>query len=53
MMPIPEAGHPLAMPLLLRTLRLNCLTEAYADLWRELYDPVWQTEGWACGGASF
>ena len=24
--------------LLLRTLRLNCLTDAYADLWAELYD---------------
>lgn len=48
MMPTPETDHLLAAPLLLRTLRLNCLTEAYADLWSELYDPMWQTEAWAC-----
>ena len=46
MMPVPEAGHPLAAALLLRTLRLNCLTDTYADLWRELYDPTWQMETW-------
>jgi hypothetical protein len=46
MMPVPEADHPLAPALLLRTLRLNCLTDAYADLWHELYDPAWQTETW-------
>lgn len=47
---LPAAGtdHPLACSLLLRTLRLNCLTDAYADLWHELYDPIWQTEGWVC-----
>jgi hypothetical protein len=48
MMPAPETGHLLATPLLLRTLRLNCLTEVYTDLWRELYDPIWKTEDWAC-----
>jgi len=48
MMPSPNPGHPLAGDLLLRTLRLNCVTDAYASLWRELYDPAWQTEGWAC-----
>ena len=37
----------MASGLLLRTLRLNCLTDAYADLWRELHDPAWQTERWA------
>jgi hypothetical protein len=37
----------LASDLLLRTLRLNCLTDAYADLWHELYDAAWQAEGWA------
>ena len=47
MMPSPNSGHPLTDDLLLRTLRLNCLTDAYADLWRELYDPAWQAEGWA------
>ncbi|MGW4786735.1 hypothetical protein [Streptomyces sp. NPDC004230] len=47
-MPAPTPGHPLAPTLLLRTLRLNCLTTAYADLWRDLYDPTWPThEPWA------
>ena len=47
-MPAPEVRHPLASDLLMRTLLLNCLTDAYADLWRELYDPEWQAEAWAC-----
>jgi hypothetical protein len=47
-MPSPSPDHPLASALLLRTLRLNCLTTAYADLWAELYDPTWPGyEGWA------
>ncbi|GAA2670660.1 MULTISPECIES: class I SAM-dependent DNA methyltransferase [Actinosynnema] len=47
-MPAPAPGHPLAASLLLRTLRLNCLTDAYAKLWAELHDPTWQgTEHWA------
>ncbi|WP_103544701.1 hypothetical protein [Streptomyces sp. SM1] len=47
-MPAPTLNHPLASALLLRTLRLNCLTAAYADLWRDLYDPTWSTgEPWA------
>ncbi|MFC8276019.1 hypothetical protein ACFUJR_26445 [Streptomyces sp. NPDC057271] len=47
-MPAPHGGHPLAPALLLRTLRLNALTTAYADLWSELYDPKWPGyEPWA------
>ncbi|MFF3248825.1 hypothetical protein ACFYWY_35025 [Streptomyces sp. NPDC002870] len=47
-MPAPDQEHPLASPLLLRTLRLNCLTHAYAPLWEELYDPTWLAyEPWA------
>ncbi|MYV76808.1 class I SAM-dependent DNA methyltransferase [Streptomyces sp. SID1046] len=47
-MPVPEPGHPLATPLLLRTLRLNCLTDAYAPLWEELFHPTWPGyEDWA------
>ncbi|WP_084960225.1 Eco57I restriction-modification methylase domain-containing protein [Thermoactinospora rubra] len=46
-MPAADPDHPLAPALLLRTLRLNCLTNAYADLWAELYDPAWQQETWA------
>ena len=37
---------PLAPALLLRTLRLNCLTEDYALLWEELFDPAWQDDEW-------
>jgi hypothetical protein len=48
-MPAPDPDHPLASALLLRTLRLNCLTSAYADLWAKLYDPVCAVHGsWAC-----
>ncbi|MFJ4279492.1 hypothetical protein [Streptomyces massasporeus] len=47
-LPIPSAKHPLAPALLLRTLRLNCLTKHYAVLWAELYDPTWPGyESWA------
>ncbi|MGW2120313.1 type II restriction endonuclease subunit M [Streptomyces sp. NPDC001758] len=38
--------HLLASPLLLRTLRLNCLTRDYAPLWEELFEPVWLTDRW-------
>lgn len=48
LMPAPQNDHPLASALLLRTLRLNCLTTAYADLWQELYDSTWAAaEPWA------
>ncbi|MGW4159212.1 class I SAM-dependent DNA methyltransferase [Streptomyces sp. NPDC004788] len=40
-MPAPDAKHPLAPALLLRTLRLNALTNHYAPLWEELFDPRW------------
>ena len=30
-------GHPLQSSLIIRTLRLNCLTNAYANLWEEVY----------------
>ncbi|GAA1900435.1 hypothetical protein GCM10009716_07840 [Streptomyces sodiiphilus] len=47
-MPYADHTHPLAGPLLLRTLRLNCLTDAYAVLWAELYDTSWcDREDWA------
>src|SRR5690606_22145412 len=36
---LPQIGeHPLSSQLILRALRLNCLTTAYAPLWEELYD---------------
>ncbi|MGC5626565.1 DNA methyltransferase [Streptomyces albidoflavus] len=47
-MPHADPAHPLSGPLLLRTLRLNCLTDAYAPLWAELYDMTWSGyEDWA------
>ncbi|WP_433714885.1 Eco57I restriction-modification methylase domain-containing protein [Nocardia sp. CA-084685] len=47
MLPSPDSTHPLAVPLLLRTMRLNCLTDAYVELWDELFDPDWVNESWA------
>lgn len=44
--PVP-LNHPLQPELLLRTLRLNCLTADYATLWKELFDPTWQADAWA------
>ncbi|MEU5400200.1 class I SAM-dependent DNA methyltransferase [Streptomyces sp. NPDC005963] len=47
-MPWADPGHPLAGALLLRTLRLNCLSGSYAPLWGELYDMTWPGyEDWA------
>ncbi|MFE9975794.1 class I SAM-dependent DNA methyltransferase [Streptomyces hirsutus] len=50
-MPAPQPGHPLAHPLILRTLRLNTLTHAYAPLWGDLFHPTWPAyENWANPG---
>jgi hypothetical protein len=38
--------HGLISPLLLRTLRLNCLTRDYAPLWEELFETVWLGDCW-------
>ncbi|MDX3838185.1 Eco57I restriction-modification methylase domain-containing protein [Streptomyces europaeiscabiei] len=47
-MPAPDPKHPLVPALLLRTLRLNTLTNHYAPLWTELFDPRWAGyEDWA------
>lgn len=46
-MPAPTPGHPLETALMVRTMRLNCLTNAYAPLWSELYDDSWKQESWA------
>ncbi|MFD5463209.1 class I SAM-dependent DNA methyltransferase [Kitasatospora sp. NPDC127059] len=47
-MPYANPDHPLADPLLVRALRLNCLTEAYAPLWAEQFGPTWlSSEAWA------
>jgi hypothetical protein len=44
-------GHPLQPELLLRTLRLNCLTHAFADLWREVYRAQFAADKWVGGCA--
>ncbi|MEU8797760.1 class I SAM-dependent DNA methyltransferase [Spirillospora sp. NPDC048819] len=46
-MPTGATSHPLASALICRTLRLNCLTSAYAPLWRELFNLSWRDETWA------
>lgn len=40
-------GHNLQHDLVLRAARLNCLTDAYADLWNAAFDPSWQAMEWA------
>jgi hypothetical protein len=42
-------GHPLQDQLIIRTLRLNCVTNAYTDLWRDLYRNVFDDDRWASG----
>lgn len=47
-LPAADTKHPLASPLLVRTLRLNCLISAYTPLWQELFHPTWPGyEDWA------
>ncbi|HEU0088768.1 MAG TPA: restriction endonuclease subunit M [Pseudonocardiaceae bacterium] len=38
--------HAAASLLLLRALRLNCLTRDYAPLWKELYEPSFAEDHW-------
>src|SRR5699024_9989574 len=38
--------HPAAPYLLLRTLRLNCLTRDYAPLWEELFETGFTEDSW-------
>ncbi|MGY2001695.1 class I SAM-dependent DNA methyltransferase [Blastococcus sp. SYSU DS1024] len=38
--------HGLVSELVLRALRLNCLTADYAPLWEELFHPRWQEDSW-------
>ena len=43
---VPDLTHELVPALLLRALRLNCLTEAYADLWAEVWHPAFTNDEW-------
>lgn len=47
LMPIPDLQASQRSLLHARTLRLNCLTVLYADLWGELYSPNFRQDGWA------
>jgi hypothetical protein len=46
---LPYADGPLTGELILRTLRLNCLTDAYSDIWRDCYSPSFLDDTWAGG----
>ncbi|TFB76850.1 class I SAM-dependent DNA methyltransferase [Cryobacterium glaciale] len=37
--------------LILRTLRLNCVTDAYGDLWNKVHNPAFACDKWAGGAA--
>jgi hypothetical protein len=41
--------HPLAELVIFRTLRLNCVTSAYLDLWSDCYSPSFRDDAWAGG----
>jgi hypothetical protein len=46
---LPFVWNSITTDLELRVLRLNCLTEAYADLWRECHSPEFQENSWTTG----
>jgi hypothetical protein len=46
-LPIPNTSHALSPHLALRTLRLNCLTNAYCDLWAASWNPRYLKDRWA------
>jgi len=42
-------GHPLEQALVLRCLRLNCVTDAYASLWQDVYRRDFTADRWTGG----
>lgn len=44
-----KLGHPLSEEIVLRVLRLNALTDAYAELWKDSFDPSWTSKTWTGG----
>jgi hypothetical protein len=42
-------GHPLQSALILRVLRLNVITRAYADLWKDVYRDAFAADRWTGG----
>lgn len=53
-MRLPRIGrkHPLSSSLVLRSLRLNCISNAYADLWSACWDPAFASDSWALSAHS-
>jgi len=47
MLPAPEWAEGQEMPLLTRTLTLNCLTTHYANLWTDCWDEDFRVDRWA------
>ncbi|MFJ4108643.1 class I SAM-dependent DNA methyltransferase [Oerskovia enterophila] len=43
---LPIVEGPNVDELVLRTLRLNCVTDAYADLWADCFDPAFTDDSW-------
>ena len=43
-LPIPDANPVFDQALLLRCLRLNCVTNAYGPLWSDLFDTAWRAD---------
>lgn len=48
-LPLLPHAHPLAPAAALRILRLNCVTDAYADLWRDCWVPAMAEDSWTGG----
>lgn len=46
-LPLIPLEHPLSPALIFRSLRLNCLTDAYADVWREVFEASFTADAWA------
>lgn len=46
---LPYADGPLRSELILRTLRLNAITDAYADLWSQCWSPDFTRDTWTGG----
>jgi hypothetical protein len=46
-----EIDHPLVESLVIRALRLNCVTSAYTDLWRDCCSSSFRNDTWGGGYA--
>ena len=44
-----KMDHPLQQELVLRCLRLNCVTDAYSNLWQDVYRDVYTADRWTGG----